>query len=212
MSRRAVAPLRRASAGGGTGRPLSSTAILGPVDGDRGEDLAEQLSRLRLTYAEQGGTAWAQLPVGYRHVHRSLVLGSGSEVFERACSGLMSWQLHRRAGFGVDGNAPTVVTGSCVLLIIGRRPVALTVPCRVVYTVTEKTRVGFGYGTLPGHPETGEEAFVVELGDDGRVTFTVRAFSNPATTLARIGGPVTRLVQDAATWWYQRTLKRIANS
>jgi uncharacterized protein (UPF0548 family) len=139
-------------------------------------------------------------------------------VFERARAGLASWELHRRAGLGVAGNAPTVVTGGCVLLIIGRRPLALTAPCRVVYTVDESSgetsavvaRAGFAYGTLRGHPESGEESFVVALGQDEKVTFTVRAFSNPATIAARLGGPLARLVQDAATTHYLRTLRRIA--
>jgi uncharacterized protein (UPF0548 family) len=46
--------------------------------------------------------------------------------------------------------------------------------------IDEENRRGFAYGTPPGHPEQGEEAFVVALREDGQVTFTVTAFSRPA--------------------------------
>jgi uncharacterized protein (UPF0548 family) len=39
-------------------------------------------------------------------------------------------------------------------------------PCRVIYTITEPRRKGFAYGTLPGHPESGEEAFTISQCDD----------------------------------------------
>src|SRR5262245_5631134 len=42
-------------------------------------------------------------------------------------------------------------------------------PCRVVWTVDEADRGGFADGTLPGHPESGEEAFVVERDEAGAV-------------------------------------------
>jgi uncharacterized protein (UPF0548 family) len=178
----------------------------------RGDELARRLAELPLTYPEHGGTAWTELPAGYRRIERSAVLGSGSAVFERACSGLLSWQIYPRLGVTVDGNSPTAVTGTCALLSVGRRPLALTAPCRVIYTVADQDRRGFAYGTLLGHPESGEESFIVTRADDDRVTFTVRAFSRPASLLARAGGPLTRLAQDLATRRYLSVLKLIANS
>ena len=73
------------------------------------------------------------------------------------------------------------------VLRLGRRRLAVSAPVRVVYVVDEPRRRGFAYGTLPGHPESGEEAFVVELQEDDEVTFTVTAFSRPASTLAARG-------------------------
>jgi uncharacterized protein (UPF0548 family) len=58
--------------------------------------------------------------------------------------------------------------------------------CRVVYLVDEATRFGFGYGTLPGHPEQGEETFIVETGAEGGFRFKVRAFSRPSERPARL--------------------------
>ena len=78
----------------------------------------------------------------------------------------------------------------------------IKVPCRVVYVVDEPTRQGFAYGTLPGHPERGEEALVIDRNDDGSVSFSVTAFSRHATLLTRLGGPVGRLAQNFVTERY----------
>ncbi|NGN70487.1 DUF1990 domain-containing protein, partial [Streptomyces sp. A7024] len=71
-------------------------------------------------------------------------------------------------------------------------------------------RGGFGYGTLSGHPEVGEESFVVELAADGDVYFTVTAFSRPAAWYARAGGPVVPVMQRLYARQLARTLRRLA--
>jgi uncharacterized protein (UPF0548 family) len=73
--------------------------------------------------------------------------------------------------------------------------------CRVVWTVDDENSFGFGYGTLPGHPESGEESFVVHrCGDE--VTFEINAISRPRHPLAKLGGPITRALQVQATKRY----------
>ena len=56
----------------------------------------------------------------------------------------------------------------------------------------EPQSAGFGYGTLPGHPERGEEAFEVEMGADGRVFLTITAFSRHANWFYQAGGLLAR--------------------
>lgn len=51
---------------------------------------------------------------------------------------------------------------------------------RVVAVVDEPDRWGFAYGTLPGHIEVGEEAFVVEHRLDGAVVVRVTATAHVA--------------------------------
>ena len=63
---------------------------------------------------------------------------------------------------------------------------------RIVYVTDEPHRFGFAYGTLPAHPEQGEEAFHIETDSHGMVRFVVTAFSRPRHSLARIGSPVAR--------------------
>lgn len=95
-----------------------------------------------------------------------------------------------------------------VLLGVGVGPLRTRAPCRVIYTITEPQRSGFAYGTLPGHPESGEEAFSISQRDDGLVVFTITAFSRPATTAARAAGPVGHLIQRHYTAAYLRALAR----
>jgi uncharacterized protein (UPF0548 family) len=68
---------------------------------------------------------------------------------------------------------------------------------------------GFAYGTLPAHPEQGEEAFHVAR-RSGRLVFTVTAFSRPRHPAARLGGPVTRNLQLRANRSYLRAMCRVA--
>lgn len=168
----------------------------------------EQLSRLAaapLSYPEVGQTR-GPLPAGYSHVMRSATLGRGSDLLREAAEGLLTWQLHRRAGVRVVPSAARIADGVVANLLIGVGPLAVTAPVRVVYVVDEPMRRGFAYGTLPGHPESGEEAFVLEHLADDRVVLTITAFSRHATTLARLGGPAAAVVQRLVTGRYLRAL------
>jgi uncharacterized protein (UPF0548 family) len=177
-------------------------------------DAARRLAALApadLTYAERGATRDAALPGGYRHVDRDDSIGSGRATFERAVDGLLGWGMHRGAGLAVAASAERASPGVLVILRAGWAPLSLVIPCRVVYSVDTTDRQGFAYGTLPGHPERGEEAFTVQLTPDGDVRMRIRAFSRPARVLARAGGPFTRLVQDYVTNRYVHALRRLAN-
>lgn len=162
------------------------------------------------TYPEQGATRGdGPLPAGYRHVVRRARLGHGEATLTRAVDALFGWRMHQRAGLTVVTAPPAPAVGEVVVTRLGPPVLGLTIPCRIVYVIDEPRRKGFGYGTLPGHPARGEEAFVVEWGDDDSVFFVIRAFSRPATLLARLGGPVTRLVQNIATDRYVRALRHL---
>ena len=157
-----------------------------------------------LTYDGVGGTRGTP-PPGFvsftrtRRVH-------GSTDFDSAVEALMSWQVHSRAGLRVAASDMRIVEGAVCVMTVGWASFALTIPCRVVYTVAANDECGFAYGTLPGHPESGEESFVLRRRSDGGLDFTVTAFSRPATWPARWGGPVTRAVQRAMTGRYLKTL------
>jgi uncharacterized protein (UPF0548 family) len=160
-----------------------------------------------LTYAEVGATGQDEMPAGYHHVDRSRVLGHGRAAFDRAAAALADWSMFRRVGFRVPAATPPVAPGVEVRMrLLG----VLLVPCRVVYTHEERDRRGFAYGTLPGHPESGEEAFVVTIAASGEVVFRVRAFSRPAILLTRAAGPAGRAAQQVAATRYLRALGALA--
>jgi uncharacterized protein (UPF0548 family) len=97
-----------------------------------------------------------------------------------------------------------------VRLTVGLGP--FTVPCEIVYVLDEPNRSGFGYGTLPGHFERGEEAFVVERDQQDRVWFRVTAFSRPARWPTLLAGPLTILVQRGYAWLLGRGLSRLSRT
>ena len=101
---------------------------------------------------------------------------------------------------------PMVVVGAVVDLRIGVGLLSVVAPCRVVLVIDEPDRCGFAYGTLPGHPESGEESFMVERRPDGALTLAITAFSRPATTLSKISAPLGRRIQDLFTSRYLRAL------
>ncbi|WP_433296234.1 DUF1990 family protein [Actinoplanes sp. CA-030573] len=151
------------------------------------------------------------MPAGaYGHVFRDVSLGNGRELFERAAAALFEWRMHEEAGLAVVYAGGKPAPGVVVVLRAGWGPLSLRIPCRVVYTVEEADRRGFAYGTLPGHPESGEEAFTVVMTATGDVRGRIRAFSRPASLLARAGGPFSRLVQQYATDRYVNALRHQA--
>ncbi|MEU1485681.1 DUF1990 domain-containing protein [Streptomyces sp. NPDC005752] len=158
-----------------------------------------------LTYPEVGATLLGPLPDGYNHLHHRAAVGRGRADFEAAGAAVTEWRMHRAAGAGVRASAVRAAAGVTVDVSAGIGPLRVTAPCAVVWTAYEKDRTGFAYGTRAGHPECGEESFVVELAEDGTVWFTVMAFSRPASWYARLAGPLVPLLQH----WYARRLGRV---
>jgi uncharacterized protein (UPF0548 family) len=165
----------------------------------------DRLAAAELTYREVGGTR-GDLPAGYRHLTRRVPIGHGRQPFTDAANAVRQWQVQVRAGLKVSASSPAAVPGAVVILGLGIGPLRLDAPCRVVYVVDDRRRSGFAYGTLAGHPESGEEAFMIEHHDDDMVSFTVTAFSRPSTRLAKISGPFARIVQRRITARYLSSL------
>lgn len=132
-------------------------------------------------------------PEGFHHLSRTVPLRTRD--LDRAAADLLSWRAHERAGLDVAASDATASVDAVVLLRLGLGPASIRIPCRVVQVLDEPDRRGFAYGTLPGHPETGEELFLLERDPDGALSFTVAAFSRHATLLARVGAPVAGAVQ-----------------
>ncbi|MBQ0904660.1 DUF1990 family protein [Micromonospora sp. U21] len=160
-----------------------------------------------LTYPEVGRTRHGPLPGGYHHLRHRFPLPAG--CFEPAAEAVLSWRLHRVAGVRMRTDAPRATEGVLVSAGLGIGPARIWGPCQVIWSEDSPRLAGFGYGTLPGHPERGEEAFVVGRDDTGAVWFEVRAFSRPDRWFTRAAGPAARAVQHGYAWWLGRTLRRL---
>jgi uncharacterized protein (UPF0548 family) len=173
--------------------------------------LESRLRTAELTYPEVGATG-GELPPGYRHLRRRVSLGTGRAVFDAAADALFGWHMHAGSVTRVAATAPRAGPDVIVVLTVGAGPLRVHAPCRVVWMADEPRRQGFAYGTLPGHPERGEESFVVEFGEDDAVSFAITAFSRPASLLARMAGPIGGLAQRGMTNRYLRTLAGLAGA
>jgi uncharacterized protein (UPF0548 family) len=173
----------------------------------KGSDrLARRLSRAEsdtVTYSEVGGSRLPTMPsAGYRHVEKRVRVGTGEDAFQRARVTVFTWGLQRAAGLLVFPADRPPREDLTVLVVTQLGPLRVIAPCRVLWKVDEPNQAGFGYGTLPGHPASGEEAFLVERDPDGEVSAVVRAFSRPGTWYSRLGAPMTRLMQSRVTDGY----------
>jgi uncharacterized protein (UPF0548 family) len=163
-----------------------------------------------LTYADVGATESDVLPAGYRHVRRRMTLGTGAELFTAIASGMRAWGVHREAGLRLRLTTATPEDGSDFCAGLSLLVFTLWVPCRVVWLRDDPSFYGYGFGTVRGHPESGEEAFMASIADDGKVWFTLRAFSRPASWVARLCGPGADRLQDRITDGYVAAARRLA--
>lgn len=169
------------------------------------ERLLTGTARADLSYPEVGATRSGQLPRGYHHDRCSLTIGPAS-LFDAKAESLLRWRAHLGAGVNVIPGDSITSSGSDHLVLIKLAAIWIVAPVRIVYLIEEPDRRGFAYGTLSGHPESGEEAFVVERHGD-RTEFHITAFSKPANLLVRVGSPVSRAIQSATTRRYLQALK-----
>jgi uncharacterized protein (UPF0548 family) len=163
-----------------------------------------------LTYAPVGAARSGEVPDGFRGSRRRTVVGSGRADFERAAAAVFDWRAQRGAGLRVRATGPSSEPGTVVVLTAGLPRLGYDIPCRVVWAHTEGDERGFAYGTLPGHPESGEECFLIRLTPEGDVVYEIRVFFRLASRLARLGGPVSLLLQRLATDRYVSAIRRAA--
>ncbi len=133
------------------------------------------------TYAEVGALLATDPPTPDLEAEREL--GRGQDVFDRAVDCFRSLGAAGAAGVVWPADA-TVEVGTTLLVAAAIGPLTVVAVNRVVGVVDEPDRWGFAYGTLPGHIEMGEEAFVVERRADGTVVARITARSRTALPAA----------------------------
>ncbi len=170
-------------------------------------------ARPRLTYAPVGSTRDPAVvtspPAGFRAFERTVRIGEGPECWARATHAILRFGIQQRSGVrltrpeAASADAPAIVGERFLLRVV---PWPKRFPAEVVWVIDTSEVVGFGYGTLPGHAESGEEAFILERRADDSVWLTIRAFSRPPTAWWHAVDPILRRVQAAMTRRYERAL------
>jgi uncharacterized protein (UPF0548 family) len=172
-----------------------------PSDAFVQELLARQASQ-ELTYSFPGETRdWPTPRRGWNIDHERVLLGYGNEVFERGRAAIERWEMFP-AEVATVFRPGSLAGGQNVAVRYFAALVRLWMlfPARVIYVLDEQNddcrRFGFGYGTLPGHLERGEERFLMEWDRrDNSVWYDLLAVSRPGHWLAWIGYPYARMEQ-----------------
>lgn len=172
------------------------------------KDLLRRQQHEDLSYPEVGASA-GTLPSGYRVTQESVSLGRDPDLLTSVGNDLLDWKVHCGAGLRLAAANRADVVGVDVVLAVPLLGSHLLAACRVVSVIRDESRIGFAYGTLPMHPESGEESFVVEQ-VAGEVRFSVTAFSRPTSRIRRLARPIQDRVQDRFTERYLRAAHGLA--
>ena len=178
--------------------------------GTASRSLVERSRNAQLTYAPVGISLGRRpVPDGFRDVQVERVVGQGEDAFRKIGYALMHWEINRQAGFFVSSQHAAVREGERVGVVMPFLGVlGVSAICKVVAVVAEGDRIGFAYGTLPKHPEHGEESFLLSHQPDDSVVMAVRAVSKPAAWYVKAAGPLAHAMQSRAT---DRYLKAAAH-
>jgi uncharacterized protein (UPF0548 family) len=155
-------------------------------------------ARHTLTYAAVGATSTTP-PAGYVVDHTRIRLGAGKAIFDAATAALQRWQQFHLGWVEVLPADTPIEEGQVVAVLARSLGLWWLSACRIVAVVNEDgpvRRFGFAYGTLPDHPASGEERFLIEWDPkDDSVWYDILAFSRPRHLLARLGYPWMRRIQ-----------------
>jgi uncharacterized protein (UPF0548 family) len=170
------------------------------------EEIHARQSAAALTYDETGATA-SGCPDGYDWQTVSKVIGEGRDAFERAGDFILSFGAQRSLGMRVF---PQDARATPNLTILMHSPI-IKGATRIVYVNDNDTERGFAYGTLPLHPEAGEEYFGVRIDDKDVVWAEIRAFSRPNWRVLRPILPLVGLAQRLAVRRYVHAIRQAAH-
>jgi uncharacterized protein (UPF0548 family) len=136
---------------------------------------------------------------GYAVDRYRLKLGEGPEAYERAVHALRGWRQLDLEWVQLLAPATPVEVATTVLVRARHYGFWSLNPVPIVYLIAETgdvERFGFGYWTLPGHAERGEERFSVEWNsEDGSVRYDVFASPLRNTPWPKLGYPLARALQ-----------------
>jgi uncharacterized protein (UPF0548 family) len=173
-----------------------------------------ELAHRSLTYRAVGATLPRDpmpTPAGYRAYTKTVKIGEGAARWQFASTALLRWGVKTRSGFTihtdtVSDGTPQVILDQRYWLIAHLGPLRIKEPIQVIAVIDEPNRTAFAYGTLSGHPVSGEEAFIVERHTDDSVWLTIRSITQPTTGPWHLARPAVAIAQRLYRRRYLRAL------
>lgn len=156
------------------------------------------LAGLEYSYRDVGATA-STAPHSYTTDHNRVRLGTGAKIWARAIHAVQAWEMFNLGWVQLCWPDTPICSGQDVAVLVRHYGFYSLNGARIVYPIKDDgplKRFGFAYGTLADHAESGEERFMVEWDElDDSVHYDLLAFSKPNQLLARIGFPLSRMLQ-----------------
>ena len=165
---------------------------------DEVEKFLTRQQQSAFSYAAIGASA-TTVPRGYNVDRNRILLGRGENMWRPAMEAIRSWQMFNLPWLHLYWPSAPIQVGTNLALLVQHFGFYSLNAARIVCVVDEDgpvARYGFAYGTLAEHAESGEESFTVEWNrSEDEVWYDILAFSRPQKMLARVGYPLSRMLQ-----------------
>lgn len=175
------------------------------------QNFLDQCAEDHFSYSDVG-LSISGSPPEYNADHNRIQIGHGLEDFEKAKTAIQSWKMFDMPWVELCWPDTPIDIGQNVVVLVNHFGFYSLNACRIVYLIDETAeilRFGFAYGTLTEHAESGEERFSVEFHPEtGEVWYDVFAFSQPNPLLAKLGYPVSRMLQKRFAADSKQAMKR----
>ncbi len=168
------------------------------------------------SYSDTGLSRNGNAPENYNIDHNRIEIGTGREHFERAIKAVKNWKMFDLDWVKLCSDKTPIEVGETVAVVIRHFGFWSLNAARIVYVFEETEndieKYGFAYGTLIEHGECGEERFSVEFHKrDNSVWYDLFAFSQPKHPLAKIGYPLSRMLQKQFAEESKQAMKQAVN-
>ena len=152
----------------------------------------------------------------YNVDHNRILIGSGEDDFRAAVEAIRNWKMFNMPWVELHPSDAPIETGTTVAIVVRHFGFWSMNAARIVYLIDENGDVekfGFAYGTHAEHAEMGEERFSVEFHHaTGEIWYDLFAFSRPNHFLARLGYPLSRMLQRRFAEDSKQAILRAVNS
>jgi uncharacterized protein (UPF0548 family) len=137
-----------------------------------------------------------QIPPVFAHDCSTSVIGHGQSAFAAARRASESWAMFDLGWVRVANPDARIVSAQLVAVEVKSVGLWTINLSRILEVIDTPCSFGFLYATTEIHVEEGEERFLFELDVESRtVAYKLEAVSRPRSNMARLGFPITRMLQ-----------------